>query len=168
VCKVAVHSENYRDRYYIFTSPAILQPSLVAGKTRRTMQTSGSLMLQERMLGVPHLSFSIQLLTFMLQLHRGRDLQALHQRHTPAAKPPPHNFTPSLPPPIAQPAVITKPPNWPQRYPHCYTDECIGCTCMCPNSDEWFEHPDGHFFPTYTWCGHKCPGCRCVCPKSEV
>ncbi|KAJ7300357.1 hypothetical protein DFH08DRAFT_725406, partial [Mycena albidolilacea] len=59
-------------------------------------------------------------------------------------------------------------PNRPQRCPHCYMEECIGCACMCPNSNEWFEHPDGHFFPTCAWCGHECPGCRCMCPKSEV
>ncbi|KAJ7792121.1 hypothetical protein B0H14DRAFT_2624291 [Mycena olivaceomarginata] len=36
----------------------------------------------------------------------------------------------------------------PQRCSHCYQEDCVGCACLCPDSNEWFEHPGGHYFPT--------------------
>ncbi|KAJ7796920.1 hypothetical protein B0H14DRAFT_3549500 [Mycena olivaceomarginata] len=30
----------------------------------------------------------------------------------------------------------------PQRCPHCYQDDCVGCACLCSESDEWFDHPE--------------------------
>ncbi|KAJ7857276.1 hypothetical protein B0H14DRAFT_3447977 [Mycena olivaceomarginata] len=37
-----------------------------------------------------------------------------------------------------------EPPIWParasrpQRCPHCYQEDCVGCACLCTDSDEWF------------------------------
>ncbi|KAJ7815080.1 hypothetical protein B0H14DRAFT_3476487 [Mycena olivaceomarginata] len=36
----------------------------------------------------------------------------------------------------------------PQRCPRCYQEDCVGCACLCSESDEWFDHPGGHYFPT--------------------
>ncbi|KAJ7829964.1 hypothetical protein B0H14DRAFT_2593600 [Mycena olivaceomarginata] len=53
----------------------------------------------------------------------------------------------------------------PQRCPHCYQEDCVGCACLCSESDEWFDHPGGHYFPTCVCKGEDCPGCLCRAPK---
>ncbi|KAJ7720481.1 hypothetical protein DFH07DRAFT_972558 [Mycena maculata] len=54
------------------------------------------------------------------------------------------------------------------RCSECGCEECPGCACMCPVSDEWIEHEGGHFFLTCQACkGQDCPGCKCTCPKSQ-
>ncbi|KAF7348119.1 hypothetical protein MSAN_01764500 [Mycena sanguinolenta] len=56
-----------------------------------------------------------------------------------------------------------------QRCRECGDEYCVGCACMCPVSTQWFEHKDGHFFPTCKWCkGQDCPGCACTCPESQI
>ncbi|KAJ7803379.1 hypothetical protein B0H14DRAFT_2613397 [Mycena olivaceomarginata] len=47
----------------------------------------------------------------------------------------------------------------PQCCPHCYQEDCVGCACLCSESDEWFDHPGGHYFPTCVCKGEDCPGC---------
>ncbi|KAJ7343078.1 hypothetical protein DFH08DRAFT_963084 [Mycena albidolilacea] len=72
---------------------------------------------------------------------RDHELQALRQRHTPTPKPPPcthsRKFTLSVPPPIAQPAAVTKPPNRPQRppsSPSSLSDSVISCQSSTTSS----------------------------------
>ncbi|KAJ6566687.1 hypothetical protein B0H19DRAFT_1066971 [Mycena capillaripes] len=81
---------------------------------------------------------------------RVSEAQAVRKKHKDTAKPP-------RPSSIAKPSAVAKPRDCARRCPHCYTEECIGCACMCPDSDEWFEHADGHFFPTCKMCGQECP-----------
>ncbi|KAJ7900992.1 hypothetical protein B0H14DRAFT_2555793 [Mycena olivaceomarginata] len=51
----------------------------------------------------------------------------------------------------------------------CGLDGCSGCACMCEESGDWFDHPDGHFFRKCVQCGgDDCPGCACICKKSSV
>ncbi|KAJ7662902.1 hypothetical protein B0H17DRAFT_1144199 [Mycena rosella] len=89
--------------------------------------------------------------------------QALRKKHNPpahvsprlsACKPSASIAQRPIPEPLVAPCHDRA-----QRCIHCY-DECISCACMCPESDEWFEHADGHFFPTCNGCGRECPGCR--------
>lgn len=54
------------------------------------------------------------------------------------------------------------------RCRHCFQDECVGCACLCEESDEWLEHPGGHYFPTCACGGQDCPGCACICPVGVV
>ncbi|KAJ6603184.1 hypothetical protein DFH09DRAFT_1301011 [Mycena vulgaris] len=88
---------------------------------------------------------------------RDIEVQALRKKHTQVAKPPPRTparkLVPSTPLPISEHILTPQLRKQSQRCPHCYVEECIGCACMCPDSDEWFEHPEGHFFPTCKWCG---------------
>ncbi|KAJ7790910.1 hypothetical protein B0H14DRAFT_3501151 [Mycena olivaceomarginata] len=59
---------------------------------------------------------------------------------------------------------LPEPPIWPartsrpQRCPHCYEEDCVGCACLCMDSDEWFDHPGGHYFPSCACEGEDCPG----------
>ncbi|KAJ7601345.1 hypothetical protein DFH06DRAFT_1154354 [Mycena polygramma] len=69
---------------------------------------------------------------------------------------------------ITEHPALAPPGDRPLRCPHCHEEDCIGCACMCADSNEWFEHADGHFFPTCQACGQECPGCKCVCPNSSV
>jgi hypothetical protein len=32
----------------------------------------------------------------------------------------------------------------PQRCRYCYQEDCVGCACLCVDSNEWFDHPGGH------------------------
>ncbi|KAJ7844859.1 hypothetical protein B0H14DRAFT_3685479 [Mycena olivaceomarginata] len=41
-----------------------------------------------------------------------------------------------------------EPSIWPARASrpqcYCYQEDCVGCACLCVDSDEWFDHPGGH------------------------
>ncbi|KAJ6586512.1 hypothetical protein DFH09DRAFT_1075434 [Mycena vulgaris] len=95
---------------------------------------------------------------------RGAETQALRNKHHPLAHMPSNPSTRKPPAsvtlcPTPKPTVLTLWCDRLQRCAHCYDEDCIGCACICPDSDEWFEHADGHFFPTCDSCGRECPGC---------
>ncbi|KAJ6476161.1 hypothetical protein C8R45DRAFT_1009011, partial [Mycena sanguinolenta] len=100
--------------------------------------------------------------------HARNEAHGLRERHKTAAK--------ASPAPVAKPCAASD--NTPvlspscqlrRSCPHCFgEDHRHQCTCVGSDSDEAFDHNDGHFFPTCSCGDQECSGCICECPKSKV
>jgi hypothetical protein len=182
----------------LYVISASLRTGLFAERQQRSARRDALRTASNGTTGAPS-SFPSLLLLLTPHARRKQEAEALRKKHAPAVSQVPKKSiarpslksAPSLPPrrraslrddedeedndsndsPLRHlpPPLFEVRPPWPAVCRKCGLDGCSGCACMCEESVDWFDHPDGHFFRKCVECrGDDCPGCACICQKSSV